>query len=106
MLKKYLALSIVFVALSFLATTPSFAAKEGEACGGATQKACNKGLFCEYPTGTCGIAVLSGTCVKTPEICTLEVKEVCGCNGLTYSNDCHRRAADVSKLRDGPCLKK
>jgi hypothetical protein len=31
------------------------------------------------------------------------VAPVCGCNGITYANDCERRAAGISKWADGFC---
>lgn len=85
----------------------SMAYNAGEDCDGFLGKACNQGHMCEHKTGTCGIADAIGVCVKIPETCatTQNIMPVCGCNGKTYSTDCHRIAAGVSKFRDGPCIK-
>ena len=45
----------------------------------------------------------AGTCELTPEICTYNIDEVCGCDYVTYDNECVMNAAGVSKRRDGPC---
>jgi hypothetical protein len=57
--------------------------------------------------GKCFIADLPGKCAYRPEICILH-KDVffipeCGCNGVTYSNDCERRKAGVSLAHKGKC---
>jgi hypothetical protein len=68
----------------------------GKLCG----TACTSAQFCEVNSCT---APTSGACVTVPELCTMDVNPVCGCNGKTYSNDCARKGAKVSKSHDGKC---
>ena len=73
-----------------------------DVCKTDTDCASTDGQFCEFKAGTCGLSG-SGKCVAKGEICTQEVKPVCGCDNKTYSNDCQRRLAGVSLKATGEC---
>ena len=76
---------------------------EGGECGTIVGIPCGAGEFCEMPEDTCGSADLGGTCVAIPEVCTEGYAPVCGCDRVTYANDCQRRGALVAKHHDGAC---
>lgn len=65
---------------------------------------CDPGSFCEFASGNCGFLDGGGTCVEVPGgQCSPVVEAVCGCDDVSYQNDCFRRQAKVSKLHDGAC---
>jgi hypothetical protein len=73
-------------------------------CGGMRGQSCVSGEYCDYADGAlCGIADATGVCETIPTACTLELEQVCGCDGKTYDNRCIAAMAGTGVLMDGPC---
>jgi Kazal-type serine protease inhibitor domain len=62
-------------------------------------RTCAEGEFCE----TLGCAVELGLCATRPVLCSDDPGPVCGCDGVTYFNDCVRRREGVAMASDGEC---
>ena len=72
-------------------------------CGGFIGLPCPSGMYCQFAPNTCNWADDMGICVEIPELCPLLYAPVCGCDKVTYPNECAMEVAKQSKLHDGEC---
>lgn len=67
----------------------------------ASNSDCQATEFCKKAEGDCqGL----GVCQPKPELCTILVDPICGCDGVTYSNECESDLAGVSIAHPGECV--
>jgi len=72
-------------------------------CGGIAGLPCPTGEVCDRRDPTCAVADLAGTCVPGPSPCPSGGDPVCGCDGVTYANDCIRVDAGATLAHVGAC---
>jgi hypothetical protein len=85
-----------------LAEECDYSCSDGECISGIcnSDSDCLERDFCEFED--CSKTI--GVCVEVPQICFTLYDPVCGCDGVTYSNDCVRRMSKISKDYDGECV--
>jgi hypothetical protein len=76
----------------------------GEVCGGLQGLGCADGEFCSFsPEAQCGASDMTGVCAPTPEACDAVYDPVCGCDDMTYGNECEANVAGISVASSGEC---
>jgi hypothetical protein len=83
-----------------LLCVPSVKTVVGARCGDGLS--CPGGQVCDREDATCSPDP-PGVCAVTPTICLGIFDPVCGCNSVTYPNDCERLKAGVTLAHRGPC---
>lgn len=79
--------------------------EQSQGGAGNDTKRCAVDSECES-TGFCArvrCGDVGGSCEARPVACGDQVSPVCGCDGVTYWNDCLRRAAGIASGRPGEC---
>jgi hypothetical protein len=100
---RFFVLLATALALMIFVPTGVKAVGLGKTCGGFPNMLCDAGLFCQKKAGQCSVIDISGTCAKVPQVCPRHIMKVCGCNNVTYNNDCERQQAMVSLAHAGAC---
>jgi hypothetical protein len=73
-------------------------------CGGESGGVCGQNQYCDYPAGQmCDWADGTGTCKDRPQGCTDIYDPVCGCDNMTYGNECAANQAGQGVAYKGEC---
>lgn len=86
-------LLVIFAMTLFFISSINAASPEPKNC--YSNDECSKNEFCDT-TPKCQDGKASGVCTTKPEMCTMILLEVKGCDGKIYPNECHAQAAGQS----------
>jgi len=94
---------VLFALALLLLSALTVQAQDGATCGGTANLKCPDGQACRFPAGQCGTTDLPGTCVAVASTCPEGGPRICGCDGLTYANECELLKAGVRAAKAGDC---
>jgi hypothetical protein len=69
---------------------------------------CRADADCKDPAAYCrktSCGVPSGICERKPSVCLGNFAPTCGCDGVTYWNECARRRSGVAERETGECTR-
>lgn len=98
LVKKISLICLLFVTLSCAGGNDN--QNDPDTCSADNQN-CGQGRFCDFNDNSCGAGV--GICRTIPDVCIELYAPVCGCNGITYGNDCFAQGAGQSVIKEGEC---
>jgi hypothetical protein len=75
----------------------------GHTCAGIAGLPCGPDEACDIHNPSCAIVDAGGTCIASGGICPAIADPVCGCDGITYANDCERINAGAMLDHTGSC---
>merc|ERR1711966_134635 len=67
---------------------------------GYKDSTCRGTTYCGVSSGSCSG---QGRCEEMPVGCTMNLDQVCGCNGITYDNECAANAVGINVDYEGFC---
>lgn len=105
-MKRIVALLVVGPALAACATEDVVVAREAPLLDASAPQTCASTAECGADElcrkASCDAA--SGECIRRPLLCTAAPGPVCGCDGVTYFNDCLRLSRGVESATAGECM--